>query len=113
MRKSCDEPMRTVLSTNRDTDSLSSPPPLRPWSRLHDGGIDNNARSWADSEIFSNEMYGSAMNSPENQYQIVEGWFSGATSLYDPDYIFVHDLINPGHNFYGFIDARHNFQVWF
>lgn len=58
-------------------------------------------------------MYGSAMNSPDNQYQIVEGWFSEAKSLYDPDNIFVSDLINPGHNFYGFIDARYNFQVCF
>lgn len=56
-------------------------------------------------------MYGSAMNSPDNDYQISEGWFSGATSLYDPDNAFVSELINPGHNLFGFIDARYNFQV--
>lgn len=77
----------------------------------HQHGEINNTHSWADSDIFSAEMYGSAMNSPDNHYQISEGWFSGATSLYDPDNAFVSELINPGRNFYGFIDARYNFQA--
>lgn len=67
--------------------------------------------SWADSDIFSNRMYGSAMNSPENGYQISEGWFEDVTSLYDPDHEFVADIVSPGHNLYGFIDARYNFNV--
>ena len=66
--------------------------------------------SWADSDIFSNDMYGSAMNSPDNQYQISEGWFKDVHSLYDPDSTFVADIVSPGHNLFGYIDARFNMQ---
>ena len=67
--------------------------------------------SWADSDIFSNRMYGSAMNSPENSYQISEGWFRGVTSIYDPDSTFVGDIVSPGHNLYGYIDTKFNMQA--
>eukprot|EP00752_Nemacystus_decipiens_P007679 g6864.t2 len=66
--------------------------------------------NWADSEIFTNDMYGSAMNSPDNDYQISEGWFKDVHSLYDPDSTFVADVVAPGHNLFGYIDARFNMQ---
>lgn len=56
-------------------------------------------------------MYGSALGSPDNGYQISEGWFAGVKSIYDPDETFVDDLISPGHSIYGYIDAKFNIQV--
>ncbi|CAM9741762.1 unnamed protein product [Ectocarpus fasciculatus] len=67
--------------------------------------------NWADSEIFSNDMYGSALGSPDNGYQISEGWFAGVKSIYDPDETFVDELISPGHSIYGYIDAKFNIQA--
>ena len=50
-------------------------------------------------------MFGSAVGSPENDYEINEGWFTDVTSLYDPDNTFISGSPNlqPGHNPYGFI----------
>lgn len=50
------------------------------------------------------------MNSPDNDYQICEGWFKDVHSLYDPDSEFVADVVSPGHNLFGYIDARFNMQ---
>ncbi|CAB1103907.1 TYR [Ectocarpus sp. CCAP 1310/34] len=66
---------------------------------------------WADSVIFSNDMYGSALGSPDNGYQISEGWFADVKSIYDPDETFLQEQINPGHSVYGYIDARYNIQA--
>lgn len=59
-------------------------------------------------------MFGSALGSPENQFQISDGWFSNITSLYDPR----SDILTPAesflttsHNPYGFVDGIYNFQV--
>lgn len=60
--------------------------------------------------IFSDDMFGSAMGDPENTYQINSGWFKDITSLYDPDFQFEVDFIEPGHNAFGFIDAQFNYQ---
>lgn len=61
----------------------------------------NSEPSWPESEIFSDDMFGSAMGDPENLYQINSGWFKDITSLYDPDLDFELDFIDPGHNAYG------------
>ncbi|CAM9793594.1 unnamed protein product [Ectocarpus sp. 12 AP-2014] len=66
---------------------------------------------WADSVIFSNDMYGSALGSPDNGYQISEGWFADVKSIYDPDETFLQEQINPGHSLYGYVDARFNIQA--
>lgn len=70
----------------------------------------NSKPSWPESEIFSDEMFGSAMGDPDNLYQINSGWFKDVTSLYDPDLDFELDFIDPGHNAFGFIDAQFNYQ---
>eukprot|EP00752_Nemacystus_decipiens_P002672 g2500.t1 len=66
--------------------------------------------NWGDSEIFSVNMFGSATGSPLNGYQLSEGWFADAKTIYDPDETFLADVIEPGHSIYGFIDATYNFQ---
>lgn len=60
---------------------------------------------WPNSAIFGVDMFGSAVGTPENDYEINEGWFTNVTSLYDPDSTFVSGFPNlrPGHNPYGFI----------
>eukprot|EP00903_Cladosiphon_okamuranus_P010576 g10001.t1 len=67
---------------------------------------------WPNSAIFGVDMFGSAVGSPENDFEINEGWFTNVTSLYDPDHTFITGSPNlkPGHNPYGFIDAGNNYQ---
>lgn len=58
-------------------------------------------------------MFGSALGSPENQYQISDGWFANITSIYDPqeDFLNPDEHISATHNPYGLIDASFNYQV--
>ena len=72
----------------------------------------NTGRSWGDSEIFSDSMFGPATGSPLNGYQISEGWFADVKTIYDPEDAFLPELIEPGHSVHGYIDAHYNFQVW-
>eukprot|EP00752_Nemacystus_decipiens_P002673 g2501.t1 len=66
---------------------------------------------WGDSEIFSDDMFGSATGSPLNGYQLSEGWFADARTIYDPNETFLADgVIEPGHSIYGYIDATYNLQ---
>lgn len=50
-------------------------------------------------------MFGSAVGTPDNDYEIHEGWFTNVTSLYDPDNTFITGSpdLQPGHNAFGFI----------
>eukprot|EP00752_Nemacystus_decipiens_P002661 g2489.t1 len=66
--------------------------------------------NWGDSEIFSVNMFGSATGSPLNGYQLSEGWFADARTIYDPEGTMLPELIEPGHSIYGYIDAHYNFQ---
>ncbi|CAB1114283.1 unnamed protein product [Ectocarpus sp. CCAP 1310/34] len=69
---------------------------------------------WPSSEIFSPDMFGSALGSPVNQFQISDGWFSNITSLYDPrgDILTpAESFITTSHNSYGFVDGVYNFQA--
>lgn len=68
---------------------------------------------WGDSEIFGSDMFGSALGSPENQFQISDGWFSKITSVYDPagDLLSADADISTNHNPYGFVGSTYNYQV--
>ncbi|CAN0415124.1 unnamed protein product [Laminaria digitata] len=56
-------------------------------------------------------MFGSARGSPDNQFQIADGWFANITSAYDPDHTLVGEGLATNHNPYGLVDANCNFQV--
>ncbi|CAM9966345.1 unnamed protein product [Scytosiphon promiscuus] len=70
---------------------------------------------WTSSEIFGPEMFGSALGSPENGYQISDGWFANITSVYDPggDLLSADSdgAVTTNHNPYGFVDSSFNYQA--
>ncbi|CAB1104331.1 unnamed protein product [Ectocarpus sp. CCAP 1310/34] len=90
------------MSSPRAVQQEANPMGQHPNSTMH--------RSWANSAVFSNDMYGSALGSPDNGDQISEGWFADVKSIYDPDETFLQEQINPGHSVYGYIDAKLNIQ---
>lgn len=65
--------------------------------------------SWASSDIFTDDMFGQAMGSAENGYQLTKGRFGGIASIYDPDGTLVD--IDCHHNAYGYLGPTHNYQV--
>ncbi|CAB1114279.1 TYR [Ectocarpus sp. CCAP 1310/34] len=67
---------------------------------------------WGDSEIFGPDMFGSALGSPDNQFQISDGWFSNISSVYDPagDLLSAEADISTNHNPYGFVGSTYNYQ---
>lgn len=66
---------------------------------------------WPESTIFGNDMFGRAIGSAENNYQLTEGRFGNVSSIYDPDDTLVDSDISPYHNAYGYINAEYNYQV--
>ncbi|CAN0179965.1 unnamed protein product [Ectocarpus fasciculatus] len=68
---------------------------------------------WGESEIFGPDMFGSALGSPENQFQISDGWFSNISSVYDPagDLLIADADISTNHNAFGFVGSTHNYQA--
>lgn len=58
-------------------------------------------------------MFGSAVGSPENDFQISDGWFADITSAYDPqgDLLTPEESIKTVRNPYGFVDGAFNYQV--
>eukprot|EP00752_Nemacystus_decipiens_P008189 g7325.t1 len=66
--------------------------------------------NWADSAIFSPQMFGPAKGNASEHYRLGEGWFRGLTSLYDPREKFVHEKIDPSHNAWGFIDSKYSYE---
>ena len=67
--------------------------------------------SWPSSPIFGPDMFGSALGSAEDQFQISDGWFAGITSAYDPDDVLADEDISPAHSPYGYVGAPYNYQV--
>ncbi|CAM9782570.1 unnamed protein product [Ectocarpus sp. 12 AP-2014] len=67
---------------------------------------------WQGSPIFDDDMFGRAMGSADNGYQISDGRFGKISAIYDPH----HDLpgngldIGPHHNAYGYLSATYNYQ---
>lgn len=57
-------------------------------------------------------MFGSAIGSPENQYQISDGWFANLESVFDPNGTYIDNVVGTVHNPYGFIDAPFNYKVY-
>eukprot|EP00903_Cladosiphon_okamuranus_P010577 g10002.t1 len=66
--------------------------------------------SWTASEIFSDQMFGSAIGKASEHYRLEGDWFPGLTSLFDPRDKFVNEKINPGHNPWGFIDSKYSYE---
>lgn len=68
---------------------------------------------WGSSEIFGPDMFGSALGSPETQFQISDGWFAGVASAYDKDADLLSEdsFITTNHNAFGLVDGTYNYQV--
>lgn len=66
--------------------------------------------SWMDSAIFDDDMFGRAMGSAENSYQLTEGRFGSIASVLDADHTFLED-IDLNHNAYGYLSPSFNYQV--
>ncbi|CAN0296786.1 unnamed protein product [Pylaiella littoralis] len=87
---------------------------LPQWDYMLDS--DRFGTSWGSSEVFGSDMFGSASGSPENQFQISDGWFAGITSVYDPQKVVLASAVNgtsvtTNYNPYGFVDGSFNFQA--
>lgn len=63
-----------------------------------------------NSTIFDADMFGPAMGSAENSYQLKEGRFGGIASILDADHTFVEN-IDCNHNAYGYLSPSFNYQV--
>lgn len=63
-----------------------------------------------DSAIFDADMFGRAMGSSENSYQLTEGRFGGIASVLDADHAFVED-VHCNHNAYGYLSPSFSYQV--
>lgn len=56
-------------------------------------------------------MFGRAMGSNANSFQLAEGRFGDIDTIYDPDHSLVDSRIEPNHNAYGYVNAKYNYQV--
>lgn len=54
-------------------------------------------------------MFGRAMGSAENSYQLTEGRFGNIASIFDADHTLVD--IDCNHNAYGYLSPLFNYQV--
>ena len=81
------------------------------WDFMLDGA--RFGTDWGSSEVFGPDMFGSALGSPDNQYQISEGWFAGIQSIFDKDDELLREdaAISTNHNPYGLVDSTANYQV--
>lgn len=66
---------------------------------------------WPESDIFSPQMFGSAIGSPDNDYQISDGWFANVSSILDVNDDKFDPAIQVNHNAYGYVTASNNYQV--
>lgn len=56
-------------------------------------------------------MFGSALGSADNGYQVADGRFTNVSSIYDPNSLLVSTLVSPVHNPYGYISGTFDYQV--
>lgn len=56
-------------------------------------------------------MFGRAMGSAANSFQLAEGRFGDIATIYDPDHAFEDSIIQPNYNAYGYVNAKYNYQV--
>lgn len=68
---------------------------------------------WLESSIFDADMFGRAMGSPDNDYQVTEGRFGGIRTIYDPEYTLLDNGIDIGYHYnaYGYLSPTYNYQV--
>lgn len=57
-------------------------------------------------------MFGSAMGDAEKSFQISDGWFANISTIYDPDDTVAPSWLRVDHNAYGYVSAKHNYQVF-
>lgn len=57
-------------------------------------------------------MFGRAVGSKADSFQLVEGRFGDIATIYDPDHTLVDSRMQPNYNAYGYINAEYNYQVW-
>lgn len=75
--------------------------------------------SWQGSAIFDDDMFGRAVGSADNGYQISDGRFGSISAIYDPHHNLPGNGLDMGshHNPYGYLSAPYNYQVrvvwWF
>lgn len=62
-----------------------------------------------DSPIFDADMFGRAMGSAENSYQLTEGRFGNIANILDADHTLAD--IDGNHNAYGYLSPLFNYQV--
>lgn len=67
-------------------------------------------QDWHNSPIFGDDMFGSAINSAKDNFQISSGRFRNISTIYDPDHNLIDSRIDANHNPYGYIDSTHNYQ---
>ncbi|CAM9521680.1 unnamed protein product [Ascophyllum nodosum] len=65
---------------------------------------------WHKSAVFDVDMFGPAMGSPDNNYQLTEGRFGTISSIYDPDDALADSRIGTNHNAYGYVSPTYNYQ---
>lgn len=56
-------------------------------------------------------MFGRAMGSSKDSYQMTEGRFGTIATIYDPDHILGDSRISTNHNAYGYVSPVYNYQV--
>ncbi|CAN0427685.1 unnamed protein product, partial [Ectocarpus fasciculatus] len=69
-------------------------------------------RDWQDSTIFDDDMFGRAMGSADDGYQIADGRFGKISAIYDPHHALPGNGldIGPHHNAYGYLSPTYNYQ---
>lgn len=67
------------------------------------------ASRWHKSPIF--DMFGRAMGSAEDSYQLTEGRFGSIATIYDPDHVLGDKRMTTNHNAYGYVSPIYNYQV--
>lgn len=64
--------------------------------------------SWPHSEVFSESMFGGAIDNDGNILTFRDEYLS---SLHDKKEVFVNELVDPSHSPYGFIESSFNYEV--
>lgn len=56
-------------------------------------------------------MFGASVTSPEDNFQVSDGWFSNISSIFDPTNKVVKHRFVVNHSPFGYINALYNYQV--
>lgn len=70
-------------------------------------------RSWHESPMFADEMFGRTIGTPANDFQLQTGRFANITSVFDPDNALAGYGIDPLHTPFGYVGAEYDYKVCF